>query len=163
MNSNPRQSNSRIFWRVGGEACWYGIGGALIVAEDSLYEQFSIWFFSAFKLNCYIPCKIRTSRQNWLHLDCRSCHWLPGHAVSPTKVHSSQYAQFTYKTANIDIVGMRLAARGALDFESIPEVVLRSIIWRQFSHTVSRLVWSKTSKTSNLPRQVCCESERQHL
>jgi hypothetical protein len=25
------------FWRVGGDACLYAIGGALIVADDSLY------------------------------------------------------------------------------------------------------------------------------
>jgi len=35
VNSRPRQSNSMTFWRVGGEACWYELGGALMVAEDS--------------------------------------------------------------------------------------------------------------------------------
>jgi hypothetical protein len=36
-NSHPRQSSSIIFALLGGEVCLYGAGGALMVAEDSLY------------------------------------------------------------------------------------------------------------------------------
>lgn len=43
----------------------------------------------------------------------------------------------TDKPTNVDIVWMDFSAGAALDFESVPEVVLRRVIWPEISHPSS--------------------------
>lgn len=39
-----------------------------------------------------------------------------------------------YKSADVDSIWMHFPARGTLDFESVPEVILGCIVWPQVRH-----------------------------
>jgi hypothetical protein len=68
----------------------------------------------------------------------------------------------TYKAADVDIVCMDFTTGTALDFESVPEIVLWRVIRPQISHPSAISLVSRVHADS-LPRQVSSKGKSQHL
>ena len=141
MNSRPRQSNSIMFCFLGGELYWYGDGGFLIVADDSLYispriEPPLLCFRQGKECE---PCTTCTSIQSWPRLCYLKADWIPvtiSVSLLPYLFWMVEYGWlgFPYEAANVDPIGMDLSARHALHLESVEIRTLGSVIRPKIRH-----------------------------
>ena len=108
-----------------------------------------------------VPCKICISTQNWLLHDYRSSRSPPGSEVRLIAPSHSIRGHITYKTANLNEIWVDLSAGAALDFESVPEVVLRRVIGPEISYPSDISLPQKSLKYYK-PSQIRSKGESQH-